>query len=59
MNTRPTEDADNFQFELDGRKYVMSGGELEIDDCLYEAESCAETYSLARAYWNLTKGTRT
>lgn len=49
------DDYDNFQFELDGRKYTMSDGELTVNNVSYEDNEDDPTYSLVRAYWRLAR----
>lgn len=58
MAGRSTGDENNFNFVLDGRVYVMEGGALTVDGCVYENEpdKDTETYALARAYWRLSSG---
>lgn len=44
---------DNFEFELDGFRFVMHDGQLDVNEMMYEIEDCFGFYALARAYWKL------
>lgn len=49
-------DDKNFEFRIENFSFIMDGGELTINDCLYEEVYGPEMYALARAYvfllWN-------
>lgn len=49
-------DENNFSFELDDCLYVMEGGKLTVDDCIYEENLNDPTYSLVCAVWRSLPG---
>lgn len=47
------EDDNNFTFVLDEREYIMTCGQLTVDDVEFEDNADDPTYSLVRAYWRM------